>query len=132
MFLSRLNGRIHQLTRHSRGQLLVAIFAVAFLGASIPNLHWHAHAGGHAVHEHSAFDGPQVDDHDHDHAGGDAVADEDNTSLHLHDSNHSMSAVGSVSLLPIDIELLPGLLASFAADSPPSSILIPPYRPPIA
>jgi hypothetical protein len=131
MFLARLKSRIRTPSRPSLGRFLLASCAVAFITSSIPNPHWHAHAGGHAVHEHSAFDAPDVDHHDHDHEGEEQAASDDNSTLHVHDSNHSMNAIGMV--VPCPVECLPtvSLLVALAVDAPATSILIPPYRPPI-
>jgi hypothetical protein len=139
MFPVRVKRGIRRFSRQAPGRFLLTVCAVAFLTSSIPNLHWHAHAGGHAVHEHSAFDAPDVDHHDHDHDHDhDHEADEHgqpdsegNRSLHAHDSNHSLHAVGM--LPPSPVQGLPTMsrLAALAVDAPPLSILIPPYRPPI-
>src|SRR5688500_17825051 len=118
MFLARLNDRISLLARQTPGRLLLVLCAVAFVASSIPNLHWHAHAGGHAVHEHSGFDAPDVDHHDHHHDDGEQPAGEANTTLHVHDSNHSMSAIGMVQPSPVASLSIASLLAALAVDAP--------------
>jgi hypothetical protein len=133
MFLVRVKGGIRQNSLQAPGRFLLALCAMAFFASSIPNLHWHAHADGHALHEHSAFDAPDVDDHDHDHEPDEHGQPdrEDNPSVHAHDSNHSLHAVGM--LPPPAAQGLPTMsrLATLAVDAPPLSIVIPPYRPPI-
>jgi hypothetical protein len=141
MVHASLNGRFRMLAGHSLGRVLVAACTLAFLATSIPNLHWHEHGSGHAVHEHSAFDAPDVDHHDHDpphdpphdleSQRGPSATGDDTATLHLHDGNHSLSAVGTVP--PSPVQTLKGLtlLAGLAAHPPPPSLLIPPYRPPI-
>jgi hypothetical protein len=137
MNLDALRRRALNLAHRPVGRLVVAAAALAVLASSIPNLHVHAHDGGHALHEHSAFDAPEValqehgDDNDDDDRD-DRDLDHSANTLHVHDGNHPITAVGG--LLATTLEIVAGtcFVPAFSAESPPHAVSVPLYRPPIA
>lgn len=89
------------------------------------------------MHEHTAFDGPDLHDthQDEDHGPADGHgrgASWDGSQVHYHDSNHSMSAVGVDSPVSSPGPRLHAPLPVAAVVDPPHSTYSPLYRPPIA
>jgi hypothetical protein len=131
MNLGDLRRRALNLAYRPLGRLVMAAAALAVLASSIPNLHVHAHDGGHALHEHSAFDAPDVAPQEHgDH--DDRDLDHSANALHVHDGNHPMTAVGGLLASPLELVAGTGFVPAFSAESPPHAVSVPLYRPPIA
>ena len=131
MFLDALRRRILSAARHSLGRTGLALAATLFLMSSLPSFHWHSHAGGQSVHEHSAFDGPEEHDsepqdhHEHAQTGSDSA------DLHFHDGNHSMGAIGTMVPPPPSGISATDAPPPLVAQNPPASTYHAPYRPPI-
>lgn len=128
--LRQIRQRLLALIQRPVGRLGGLLVVAALVSAGIPSGELHAHADGYDVHEHvvvTAAD-DSVDQHGHT-----TPAEPDGIEvLHSHDACNTVSALPPIPAMFHNSGGLVAVSAPVPVASAPLTLLIPPYRPPIA